>query len=99
MKKYIPHILIAFVLIAAVILLITGSDNTSRRMDERITFLKKDKIPYGLYVAYNDLKYFFPKATVYDNENEPGYWDSLSTSFGLKTGVPNTSEGIRSGVN
>ena len=48
-------------------------------MDERITFLKKDKIPYGLYVAYNDLKYFFPKATVYDNENEPGYWDSLST--------------------
>ncbi len=48
-------------------------------MDERITFLKKDKIPYGLYVAYNDLKYFFPNATVYDNENEPGYWDSLST--------------------
>lgn len=59
--------------------MITGANNSKRRLDERITFLKKDKIPYGLYVAYNHLKHFFPHAAVYDNQNEPGYWDSLST--------------------
>jgi hypothetical protein len=79
LKKYIPHILIALIVIAAVILFVTDKNNPKRQLDERITFLKKDKIPYGLFVAYNNLKYLFPGATVYDNENEPGYWDSLST--------------------
>lgn len=79
MKKYIPHILISLTAIAVTVLLITGGNRTKRHFDERVTFLKKDKIPYGLYVAYNHLKDFFPKATVYDNQNEPGYWDSLST--------------------
>jgi hypothetical protein len=79
LKKYIAYILIVIVLITAVILVLTGTRQSTRRLDERITFLKKDKIPYGLFVAYSNLKYIFPKATVYDNKNEPGYWDSLST--------------------
>jgi hypothetical protein len=29
-------------------------------------------------VAYRNLKYLFPKATVYTSRHEPGYWDSLS---------------------
>ncbi|MBS1921707.1 MAG: hypothetical protein JST17_15785 [Bacteroidetes bacterium] len=78
MKKYIPHILIGAVLLAIVVLLITGSNKLNRKLDERVTLQKKDKIPYGLYVAYNELKYFFPGAKVFDNQNEPGYWDSLS---------------------
>lgn len=48
-------------------------------MDERITFRKIDKIPYGMYVAYQNLKYLFPNASISDNKLEPGYWDSLST--------------------
>ncbi|MCC7401801.1 MAG: DUF4350 domain-containing protein [Chitinophagaceae bacterium] len=78
MKKYIPYILIATAAIATLVLLFTGSKKTERRLDERITFLKKDKIPYGLYVAYHDLKFFFPRASVYDVQNEPGDWDSIS---------------------
>lgn len=77
MKKYIPHILISLAVVAVIILLTTGAIS-SKRLDERVTFQKEDKIPYGLYVAYNHLKLFFPNATVYENQNEPGYWDSLS---------------------
>jgi hypothetical protein len=47
-------------------------------MDGRITLQKRDKIPYGTYVAYNNLKYIFPSAAVYSSQHEPGYWDSLS---------------------
>lgn len=47
-------------------------------MNERISFNKKDKIPYGTYVAYESLKYLFPRASVSVNIQDPGYWDSLS---------------------
>lgn len=43
-----------------------------------MTLRRQDKIPYGTYVAYNDLKYLFPGASVYSGKDEPGYWDSLS---------------------
>ena len=64
---------------AIVILFLTGNKDDNRRMDERITLRKRDKIPYGTYVAYNNLKYLFPDAAIYTNQKEPGYWDSLNT--------------------
>jgi len=47
-------------------------------LDERISFRKRDKIPYGTYVAYQSLRSIFPDASVSVNSKEPGYWDSLS---------------------
>ena len=79
MKKYTPYIL-AFLLIGAVIALyLTGNNNQEKQLDERITLRQQDKIPYGTYVAYNGLKHLFPKATIFTNRKEPGYWDSLSS--------------------
>ncbi len=63
---------------AIIFLLITANRN-NRRLDERITLRKQDKIPYGTYVAYRNLKYLFPQAAIYNNHREPGYWDSLSS--------------------
>ncbi len=78
MKKYSPYLL-AFLLTAAIAaLLFTGNNNREKKLDERITLRKKDKIPYGTYVAYNSLEHIFPKAVVYTSNNEPGLWDSLS---------------------
>ncbi len=65
-------------LAALVILFATGRQNRKRKLDERITLRRQDKIPYGTYVAYRNLKYIFPRATIYTNRYEPGYWDSLS---------------------
>jgi len=51
----------------------------SKKLDERITLRKKDKIPYGTYVAYENLQGLFPNAKILVNKvDEPGYWDSLS---------------------
>ena len=78
MKKIVPYILGGIIVIAAVILIITGGNDRKRTLNERISFRKKDKIPYGTYVAYENLKYLFPKAGISINSKEPGYWDSLS---------------------
>lgn len=43
-----------------------------------MSFRKRDKIPYGTFVAYESLPLLFPGATVVTEKNEPGGWDSLS---------------------
>lgn len=80
MKKNTPYILGFLLLAALVVMLITGSDKktASRRLDERITYRKNDKIPYATYVAFNNLKHLFPKASISASRLEPGYWDSVS---------------------
>ncbi len=79
MKRYLLYI-IGFLLAAALVALFFTGENRKkrRRLDERITLKPQDKIPYGTYVAYQDLKYIFPKATISINKQEPGYWDPLS---------------------
>ncbi len=79
MNKYLPYILGSLLLAAVVILFVTGSNNKERTLDERITLRRGDKIPYGTYVAYRNLKHIFPGASIYTNKYEPGYWDSLSS--------------------
>ena len=78
MKKYTPYILAVLIASAIIILFITGNNTTKRKLDSRITLHKKDKIPYGTYVAFNSIKNLFPAAAVYTSKHEPGYWDSLS---------------------
>ena len=63
---------------AVLVLFFTGNHKQKRRLNERITLRRQDKIPYGTYVAFRNLKYIFPAATIYTNRYEPGYWDSLS---------------------
>jgi hypothetical protein len=79
LNKTLPYILGSFLLLAVVILLVTGSNKKERTLDERITLRRGDKIPYGTYVAYRNLKHIFPGASIYNNKYEPGYWDSLSS--------------------
>lgn len=78
MNKYLPYILGLLFIAAIVVLFATGNNKNNRRIDERITLRKRDKIPYGTAVAYNNLRHLFPEAIIYTENHEPGYWDSLS---------------------
>lgn len=73
-----PHIITLLVTGALITLFLTGNNEKKKKLDERVTLRRQDKIPYGTYVAYKGLEHLFPKATIYFNRNEPGYWDSLS---------------------
>jgi hypothetical protein len=81
-KKLIPYILIGLVVTAVVVLFFTSENKPTRRFDGRVTMQKRDKIPYGTFVAYEGLKEIFPKATITSAKQEPGYWDSLSNYDG-----------------
>jgi hypothetical protein len=79
-QKTIPYILSGLLALALILLIITGNRNkgNQRQFDERITLRRQDKIPYGTWVAYQNLKGLFPQASISINRREPGYWDSLS---------------------
>jgi hypothetical protein len=78
LKKYLPYLIAVLLTGALVTLFVTGDNKKQEQLDERITLGKQDKIPYGTYVAYTGLEHLFPKAAIYINKYEPGYWDSLS---------------------
>ena len=77
MKKYLPYSLIVLIVAAVIVLFITGKGR-KHQFDERITLNKKDKIPYGMYVAFENLKYIFPKANISANNYDPEHWENLS---------------------
>ncbi len=80
MKKSLPYILVAIIIIAIGVMVFGGNVGDSlRHFNKNITLKRKDKIPYGTYVAYNTLRHIFPGATISTDRNEPGYWDSLRT--------------------
>lgn len=78
MKKSVSYLLIGLVVAAIIFLFVTGNNAANRVLDERLTFRKRDKIPYGTFVAYENLKHIFPKASVGSDKRMPGDWDSLS---------------------
>lgn len=63
----------------ALIFLFSSRPAEERLPDGRITLDRKDKIPYGTWVAFHELDKIFPEARVLVNHDQPGSWDSLST--------------------
>jgi len=47
------------------------SPGGSKKLNRRLTLLRKDKIPYGTYVAYENLSYIFPDAEISVNRTAP----------------------------
>jgi hypothetical protein len=74
LKKAFPYIIGSLVLVAALVLVFAMK--RERQLDERLTFNKNDKIPYGTYVAYHQLKYLFPDAGISSARISPEYWDT-----------------------
>lgn len=77
MKKNVPYILLGLLLVFIVLLLFTRNKEEFRQLNTRFSFRKTDKIPYGTYVAYNQLSAIFPKAAIKVERNAPGIWKNL----------------------
>ncbi len=72
------YLIILFIAAAVVVLFITSSQ-MKRKLDERVTLRRQDKIPYGTNVAYRSLPLLFPGARILVNRTAPGEWDSISS--------------------
>ena len=78
MKKILPY------LIATIVILLLGwvvysTRNANHVFDDRFSFNRRDKAPYGLYLAYKNLPHVFPEASVVVNRKAPASWDSLNS--------------------
>lgn len=83
MKKTLPYWLLGIVITAVFVLVFKDGCNNNRNhktFDHRETLRKRDKIPYGTYVAHSQLPKIFPLAQISVNKEEPGYWESLDIS-------------------
>ncbi len=47
----------------------------SKQLNRRVTLWRKDKIPYGTYIAFENLSRLFPKATISVNTNSPASFE------------------------
>jgi hypothetical protein len=63
-------------LVAIILVSCNGRDV---RLNRRVTLWRKDKIPYGTYIAYESLPHLFPNATISINKKAPS---SLRTGEG-----------------
>jgi hypothetical protein len=54
----------------------------TKKLNRRVTIWRKDKIPYGTYVAYENLPYLFPDAEITINQNSPSDLKSRVNGFG-----------------
>lgn len=84
MKKILPYLL-GGLLLLLLFSLLTGGSN--RNFDHRITLNKKDKIPYGTFIAYENLHYLFPRAKLFTNKKESGYWEKTVAEYDPRSRV------------
>lgn len=78
MKKKTTYILIGLIAVSVTLLMLTDNRSKSKKFDERVTLKKEDKLPYGAFIAFRNLKHLFPNATISVSKKMPGYWDTLS---------------------
>ncbi len=78
MKKNTIYIIVGVSVLLLAMVFLGSLKAKEKTLDERITLKIKDKIPYGMYVAYNLLPKLFSSAVISHDKNSPGNWDSIS---------------------
>jgi hypothetical protein len=73
--------LLTWTVLAIMVSLLSCNDQNSSMPSQRVTLWRKDKLPYGTYIAYESLPYLFPKAEITVNRNDIS---SLSQKEGKK---------------
>jgi hypothetical protein len=71
------------------VFIFTSCGDTRPRINSRITLWRKDKIPYGAFIAYENMKYLFPNSVITLNKISPtnfgyNYVSSSENSGGRK---------------
>lgn len=51
-----------------------------KKLNERVTFWRNDKNPYGAWYAYEQLGYLYPEATILNRNTSPGYSKNAALS-------------------
>ena len=69
-----------YYLLISLVMFLVSCDNEQGSLNRRISLWRKDKIPYGTYIAFENLKYLFPNAIITINKNSPTTFNFNYTS-------------------
>ena len=69
-----------YMMVACFILLPACRKVQDKQFNERITLKQKDRIPYGTSATRQLLPSLFPGTSFYNDDSEPGSWESLNTN-------------------
>lgn len=75
MKKRSRYLLLIFSLTTIIF------SSCGKRLNQRVTLWRSDKIPYGTYYAYYNLDYLFPNSDIDVNETSPEVLDVTSSAY------------------
>lgn len=57
----------------------------NKELNKRVTLKRTDKIPYGTYVAFENLKYLFPGAEIEINKISPSNYKAFTYTYGYSS--------------
>lgn len=61
------------------LVLVAGSCRNKKQLNKRVSLYRTDKIPYGNWYAFNELKYIFPNAEIVINKLSPDRYRGYTT--------------------
>ncbi|HTQ28768.1 MAG TPA: hypothetical protein VMI35_11590 [Puia sp.] len=75
-------------------MLSTGCGSRPKLLDQRISLWRKDRIPYGTFYAYENLRYIFPRAIITENNSSPAdYRYFVNTDYSSQSNTTKQRKG------
>lgn len=72
-----------------------GCSSNTKKLDERVSLWRNDKIPYGTFYAYKNLSHIFPLATIETTKKSPDIYKGLSLGESPEKSAPYSGESAR----
>lgn len=79
--------MLRMLLLAACFALLGACGGNEKKLNERVTLKRTDKIPYGTWYAYEELKHLFPQAKSELNKRSPEHHNGWVSNFEDPTAV------------
>ena len=91
MKK---DVLKYYSVLGALVFLIAGCGSNTKKLNERLTLWRNDKIPYGTFYAYENLSSVFPDASIVVNKRSPDRFRGLNLGESADALIPSEGSSV-----
>ena len=81
-------------ILSVLVLFLGGCGSNPKKLNERLTLWRNDKIPYGTFYAYQNLSSVFPDASIVVNKRSPDRFRGLNLGESADALVPSDGSSV-----
>src|SRR5688572_13373182 len=81
-------------ILAVLVWLLASCSSNTKKLNERLTLWRNDKIPYGTFYAYENLSSVFPDASIVVNKRSPDRFRGLNLGESADALVPSEGSSV-----